>query len=57
MIISQEGYNYSNYNVSKISNQLKLEEDEVKELLTEMQSEMYYASIKDKLDDKYSGIY
>jgi len=34
-----------------------MEEYEVKELLTEMQSEMFYASIKNTLDDKYSGIY
>jgi hypothetical protein len=56
-IILTKGWNYSKLDTKKISKELNIEEHEIKELLTEMQSEMYYASIIRKLDGQYSGIY
>lgn len=55
--ISIKGCSYSNYNIQDLSKELNIEEHEIRELLTEMQAELYYASIKNKFDDKYCGIY
>lgn len=56
-IISQKGYNYSNIDLKLLHQELNIEEDEIKDLLTEMQAEMFYASVKERLiDGEYSGI-
>lgn len=57
-IISQKGYNYSNIDLKLLHQELNIEENEIKDLLTKMQAEMYYASVKERMvNGEYSGIY